>query len=419
MKKLLLMIPLWLTMHSAYGQSICIELVNPGDSLGGSIIADPVEPNDAIFCVIGSDVTIEMNGFTIYQDPLNTVTGLNGIVISPGLSNITIQNGTIGAVSGAGIVVGEGCTNITIQNVNVLQCNELGIIFNGNMSDIIQDGYIYNCYVYSCTGLEGNPTYGLRMVYCDNITVEDSTFNRNDAGTNDVGYGVSAEWCTTCNFVSCDANANGGTTTGVGFNIYNCQWTVLENCNAINNISRSSDPASAVGFLLDTSSYSIVKSCLSLHNNNALAEAYGFEATNGTDNLFVKCIAKQNVGGTTAAGFLFADSETDSSMYDCQSHLNNGGSSGNGYGILLDTAQTCDIIGNKVIGNIGGGLGVGLADTVLNTTNLINQTISFNNTYTGYQVTRTSGSFPVLTASLGNFSTIKTVQNTNYYFTQP
>lgn len=417
-KKLLLMILTGLTMNPIHGQSICLNIGSPGYGISGTIVADPTDPNDAIICITQSNVVIQMNGFTIMQDPANTVGGFNGIVIGPDVSNVTIQNGTVQGVTGIGIVILEGCTNILIQNVNVLECNQAGILFDGNLSSTIQDGFISNCYVYSCTGLEGNPAYGLRMIYCDNITVEDSTFNRNDAGTSDTGYGVSAEWCTTCNFTDCDANGNGGSTLGVGFNIYNCQWTVIENCNAINNISRSSDPARAIGFLVDTSSYSIIQNCLSVHNNNALAEAYGFDATNGTNNLFENCIAKQNVGGTIAAGFLFENNESDSSLYTCESHLNNGGASGDGYGILLNAAQTCDILGNKVISNSGGATGIGLADTVIDTTNLINHTVSFNNTFTGYQVTRTIGSFPMITAENGDFSAIENVANTNIYFIQ-
>lgn len=417
-KSFLLMIPLCIGMSSIYADSVCIIVNTPGFGVSGDIVASPTDPNDAIFCIQDSNVVLEMNGFTISQDPLTTATGFNGIVVAPGLSNVVIRNGTILGTTGMGIIIGEGCSNIMIENVNVISCNATGMFFDGNIASIIQDGLISNCFVYSCTGVDGNPAYGLRMIYCDSVNVENSTFNRNDANTSNIGYGISAEWCTTCNFSNCEANANGGSSLGVGINIYNSQWSLVENCRAINNISRSSGASRAIGFLIDTSSFSIVKDCLSVHNNNALAEAYGFDATNGTNNLFDHCIAKQNVGGTTAAGFLFDNNEVDSSIYNCQSHLNNGGASGSGYGILLDTAQTCDVISNRVISNNGGVVGVGLKDTVINTTNLINETVSFNNTFTGYQVSRTVGSFPVLTASLGNFSTIKTAQNTNIHFIQ-
>lgn len=389
-------------------QSICNVLNSPGLTLiEQDTVADPDITNDSMYCIEASDVILDLGGFTISQDPADPMPGFTGITVSPGLSNIIIRSGTIQGMTGSGIVIGEGCTNVTIEDITILECNASGIILNGNLGNTIKDGSISNCYVYSCTGVASNPTYGLRLIYCDNIVVQDSTFNRNDASTVNNGYGISAEWCTTCRFTDCEASANGGNAIGVGINIYNSEWSTLENCKTINNISRSSGSAQAVGFLIDTSNHTTINQCLSKHNNNAVAQAYGFHATNGSDNILESCQANQNTGGTKAAGFLFDSNEAQSSLLNCLSILNNGGASGDGYGILLDTAQHCDILFNNVSNNTGS-TGVGLEDTVINTTNLIAGTIAFNNTTTNYQVTRTSGTFPVVTASLGDFSATTT-----------
>lgn len=417
-KKIVLAIPLCIFMTSLRADSVCSVIDIPGLSfIGADVVANPTDPNDAIFCIQVSNVTLDLSGFNISQDLSNTVTGFNGIVVSPGLSNITIRNGTIQGLTGMGIIIGDGCTNITIENINVINCDTSGIFFDGNLTSIIQDGLISNCFIYSCTGAQGNPAYGLRLVYCDNIAIENSTFDRNDAASVNNGYGISAEWCTTCNFSNCEMNANGGENIGIGINLYNSDWSIIENCRAMNNISRASGSSQAVGFLIDTSNHTSITNCVSKHNNNVLAESYGFKATNGSDNVFELCQSNQNIGGTVAAGFLLNDNESNSAIINCQSRVNNGGASGDGYGILLDTAQNCDILFNDVINNTGS-TGIGLSDTVVNTTNLIAGTISFNNTTTGYQVSRTVGAFPMVTASLGDFSTTTTSKYLNIDFVQ-
>lgn len=396
--------------------SICTIINSPGMiSPGGDVLFDPTDPDDSGYCIQSGDVILDFGGFNILQDPSDPIPGFTGITVSPGLSNITIRNGTIQGMTGLGIIVGAGCTNITLENINVIGCNATGILFNGNIASIIQDGSINNCLIYSCTGANGDPAYGLRLIYCDNFDIQNSTFDRNDAGTANSGYGISTEWCTTCRFTNCEINANGGNTLGVGINIYNSQWSIIENCIALNNISRSSSTARAIGFLIDTSSHTTINNCISKHNNNVLAQGYGFQATNGFDNIFNICESNQNIGGTIAAGFLLNNNESSSSLIKCQSSVNNGGASGTGYGILLDTAQNCDILYNNISNNTGL-VGVGLTDTVIDTTNLIAGTISFSNTTTGYQVTRVTGTFPVVTSFVYDFPTTVN-QYTNINFT--
>jgi len=418
MKKLLLLIPLWLITNQLKADSICSVINTPGISqLGGDALADPTDTNDSMYCINVSNVIFDLGGFNIAQDPSNRIAGFNAINISPGLSNIVIRNGTVQGMTGVGIFVGAGCNNISLENMSVIDCDATGILFNGNSASVIQDGLVDNCLIYSCTGANGNPAYGLRLIYCDNINVQGSTFDRNDAGDTNNGYGISSEWCTTCRFGDCEVNANGGMSLGVGINIYNSQWSIIQNCNAINTVGRGTGSASAIGFLIDTSNHTTISNCISKHNNNVLAEAYAFKATNGSDNLFSNCEANQTIGGTIAAGFLFNNTESASSIINSQARVNNGGTAGTGYGILLDTAQNCDILFNNLTNN-NGLVGVGLKDTVVDTTNLIAGTVSFNNATAGYQVSRTTGSFPVITASLGDFSTTLTSKYVNINFIQ-
>lgn len=417
MKKLALPICL-LFGFQAYAASVCSDVSSSGIySYGGSIEAEPTETDDAAICINASDVIVDLGGYVYGQLLSNRWGGFTGIKIASGLKNVTIKNGTIQNVTGYGIWVGAGCQDILFEDVTVNSCDKAGMFFDGNTSDHITHVVMNDCTILSCTGAEGQPAYGLRMVYADNVVINNGVFNTNDAATTNVGYGASVEWCSAVVLKNCIAHANGGSTLGVGLHLYNSDWVTIKDGSFVNNISRSGSTSRAIGCLLDTAEHCTLLNCIAKHNNNSLAEAYGFQCLNGSDNQFEKCIAKQNVGGSKAAGFYFKTNEAYSSLLKSEARLNNGGASGTGYGLLLEGAQNCDILGNKFIRNIGS-VAYGLKDTVVDTTNLTAGNISYQNTTTGFDVSRTVGSFPVVTASVGDFSALTTNNYLNIHFTE-
>jgi hypothetical protein len=385
--------------------SIAVVIDQPGEYTFQSITANPTDLNDCAISIQASDVIVNFVDSFITQQVGNQIGGFSGIRVADGLSNIIIKNINIKFLTGTGIEFGEGCENIEIENVVIDTCNAGGIIFAGSMSSPIKDGSLKDCFVFSCTGVAGSPAYGIRLIRCDNFKIRDCIFNKNDSATTNSGFGLSLEYCTACKVLDCDANNNGGNALGVGISLYQAEWTLVQNCKVLNSIARASMASKAVGILVDQCTHTVIKNCLVKHSNNSLVDAYGFECCNGSNNLFTHCLTKNNTGATAAAGFNIHGNELKTSVANCKSRGNDGGVSGVGYGIFLDTAQSCDILFNELLNN-SGATGYGLVDTVTNTTNLISGNIAFGNTTDGFDVTRTSGTFPLISAQVGDFTAI-------------
>lgn len=388
--------------------SICQVITDPGEyDFGIDQIGSPTDPNDALICIQSDDVVINLDGHVLGQDPSNTVSGFDIIRINPNFKNITIKNGFIKHATGSGIVAGEGCLNITVQDLTISNCNATGILFAGSLSNIIENGLIANCFVLSCTGSDGAPAYGIRLIRSDDVLIDNCIVEANDAGVAQSGFGISIEFGSACKVSNCHINDNGGNDLGVGVSISQSQWTFLDEVQVFNSIARTAS-GKAVGFLLDTCNYSTIRNCISQHNFNLLGSAYGFEAFNGIDNTLRFCISNNNSAGNVSAGFVFNGTENRSTLFKSSARLNDAGVAGTGYGLLLNGANNCDIWYNQFIGNRGAAA-YGLNDTTVDTTNLIVGNVAFNNSSTNFQVTRTVGQFPVVTAPVGDFTATWTV----------
>lgn len=374
---------------------------------GGDVFFDPQDPNDNGVLITASNVTLDLQDHTISQTVSNTIPGLDAIFISPNLTNIKIRNGTITNVTGRGIYVGDGCSGVYIENLILTSCQATGVLFDGSQTGSgIINGKIKKSIITSCTGVNGNPAYGLRMIETSNIIIYDSIFNSNDALITSSGYGVILESCSNCEFDSCKFNANGGNQLGIGAALINSDDCTFANCVAIENISHSAVSSStACGFLFDSSRATACSLCKSVDNSNVNATGIGFMTLNGSGNSFVNCVAENN-SGLFAAGFLFTGTEASDALLNSESVANIGSFIGGiSYGVLINGPQGCAIADNVFSANIGA-QGYGLVDTTTDTNNYIASNLSYANTTTGYSVFRTTGTFPVAYASVGNFTGI-------------
>ena len=383
----------------------------PGYYQFGDMEGAPTDANDYVISVESNDVIIDFQGAVISQQAGNEVSGFSGVRVAPNFSNVCIKNIAVRGLTGKGMLVEEGCTDVMVEHLTINDCDAGGIVFVGTTADPIKRGVINECLVSSCTGENGGPAYGCRLIECDNVTVQDSTFLNNDGTTVASGFGISMEWCEACKLLDCQANDNGGNTLGVGINLFQSKWTLVSDCKILNTLARAGGSEDrAVGLLVDQSTNNVILNSITHHNNNLVSKSYGFEAKGGSGNVFKGCFAENNVGGTSSAGFALRDTETRSSVYNCESRRNDGGASGVGYGIYLESAQNCDVLFNKVFDNAGA-TGVGLKDTVLDTTNLIAGNVSFSNATLAFDVVTTGSPLPVLSAFVNDFSAIQNVSD--------
>jgi len=73
--------------------------------------------------IISSDVTLDLNGFTVLRGrfPSNDPPTLDGIVVMDGLEGVTIRGGSISRMGGAGLR-GNAVISIRVENLNVSLC---------------------------------------------------------------------------------------------------------------------------------------------------------------------------------------------------------------------------------------------------------------------------------------------------------
>ncbi|MCL4361153.1 hypothetical protein M1446_02230 [Candidatus Dependentiae bacterium] len=417
MKKILKLLVIFCVITSSIeiinSESIASIIDHPGTfGLGISFQANPTDPNDAIVRITSNDVLLDLSSYKYSQASGNTVGGFDGIFISPGLKNVHIMNGIIGPVTGRGIYIGDGCSQILLENIVIQQSATTGILLDGNLTGTgISTFKIKNCAILTCTGSSGNPAYGMRIINGSNFRLEMCVCNFNDAGISTSGFGFSLENCSNGNILDSTAASNGGFSYGIGFTLNQCSICAFTNCASLNNIARDiSLTSSAIGFLMNQCNGIGFINCKAVANRNVSANGIGFQSQNGT--AFINgCFGQGNIG-KTAAGFILTGTENGTTIENCQASGNIAiGASGKSFGILLDGSRNCIIDNNNCNRNTGIE-GYGLRDTTTNTTNLIYGNVTFLNTTTGFDVTRTVGTFPVLYANVGDFSAI---QNASEY----
>lgn len=197
--------------------SISIVMDQPGLSgFGSSQEANPADVNDSVVSIKTNDLVLDLGEHQLFQTAGNTISGLDGIYINPGLSNITIRNGVIGPVTGRGIYIGDGCSQIRLENITLQNCNTTGILFDGSFTGTgISIVKINECTILSCTGSDGNPAYGMKIIDGSNFRIERCVFESNDAGNLNSGFGLSLENCSTINILESTAASNGGFLMGL------------------------------------------------------------------------------------------------------------------------------------------------------------------------------------------------------------
>ena len=248
--------------------------------------------------VVSTDnVVIDLNGFTIFAGKES----FGVIIVSPGVKNVVIKNGTINADFSSssswgnepGITVENGTQAIVIEDIKVINATQ-GIWFAGTVGNEIKCCKVINCFVSNCLD-------AFTLQYTNNSIFE-----------------------------SCD------------------------NCSC-----------GQAGFKLETCKYNKIKKCksVSVGSDDADENAVGFWATGGTDNLFYECMAEgiYKEGSdfcTEATGFLFDGGETESKIVNCLvDSVDAGDTDAVAYGIhlnieLKDAIPECPFVQENVESDI-------------------------------------------------------------------
>jgi uncharacterized delta-60 repeat protein len=322
---------------------------NPGRYvLTANIESDIGTGSNSIIYINSNNVYLDLNKKAIRMS--NSTTSIDGILINNGKKNITIANGMISDVTENGISVGINSKNITIKNVYISNCDEAGINFTGTSSNEITHCFIKNCTITGCTGGTTVDAIGLKIDYCDFLTVENCTFSTNTTSTNNLdAYGVYATNSQQGSFFKSIASNNAGETIAAGFFLENCTNFYFNNCRANANIATDSSASEVYGFKLDNCNYCTLEECIG-NNNSALYSAYGFALDTSANNYIFKCTGSNNSISQTDAsdscsGFVTLTANCNYNTFkECIANNNqNGNSSSTSGGIILNQADRCVI----------------------------------------------------------------------------
>lgn len=267
-----------------------------------------------------SNTTIDLNGQTI-QFTGNSSQTVHGIIINPGISNITIKNGTIAGFSGSGIYAQatpeNPINNIILDTVIVTSCTNGIVISGGNTISLNA------CTVSANTSNAAAPNYGISLTNCSGVRASNciSSYNTNSS---DSCYGFFCSSCAKVLFNTCTAHGNSGYGKTVGFYFSSMIY---------NNY---------------------IKSCLSNGNMAAESNCYGFLIENST--------------------FIFLEDSEAQCNWPCDTDYDS-------YGIRLSSSSTCFIKHNTVDCN---GYGIYDDEPLGFHTNIFTQNIAYNNVIEDY-----------------------------------
>ncbi|OQA36322.1 MAG: Lactonase, 7-bladed beta-propeller [Candidatus Dependentiae bacterium ADurb.Bin331] len=339
-----------------------------------------------IIQITASGVELDLGDYIINQN--NDTTGVTGISIDPGLTDVTIKNGIIRNATLTGITINQNCSRIVLENITCESCQTNGIVLNGG-AGAITDCQILDCRLLNCCSI-ATPGNALSVNQGNNITVENciisginttnsincvslspctfSTFNniliqsnissglligmfvagssgnkfsnifiKNNAGTN----GFTGNVVVNSNhniYTNCAVIGNSATSASAsGFDITSCANLNANNCKSLFNTSAASD---AIGFRIAASSVCNFNNCLSTchFSNGAAFNAQGFQLSACTGITLNRCLSSNNISTTNIGiGLLIAAgiASVNCTVRDSLFHRNNGTGAATSFGVRI------------------------------------------------------------------------------------
>lgn len=351
---------------------------------------------DSIISILVSNVTLDLGGRIIQQG--NATAGVDGIALAPGLSNVTIRNGTIRNVTNRGIFVdsnGASSSQIVISDIVFNTCQSRGISFeDAGGNNFANDCVIKNCRLINCTssGVSGDfvincercnrfviknifmsgqgtsaPFTGLaragirlnRVVTSSVENIVITAFATNNTPFTGVSLELSSQVLVLKNILITDINTLSSAYTGISFNGSTAPQSVFTGIVGSNALAGTT--ASHI-----TSNGTAISNCLFLDCMAEGITANGvvsvFDIGSGSDgNTFINCVAKFCTSSTTTCTGFNLSSVTTSSLIKCSAQRCNAGGSANCHGFLLTSCTRCQLIGCSGLGNTTNVGGTGTA----------------------------------------------------------
>ncbi|MGE4169016.1 MAG: hypothetical protein AB7E68_05675 [Candidatus Babeliales bacterium] len=305
-------------------------------SLGGDLI----DPGVDVVQISASNVIFDLSENTISL-------GSNGIVIDPGISNVTVRNGRITQIINNGISIGDGCVNINLDNIEIMQCGNNAVrvnqacsgVFMTNLAllgtnksaisvdhdaktiqgntlkigtcagsaiellgtstgNVVRDILLDNVITMSVC-LSPLYTKAIRVDYGLNVILRNITMVNSGNKYNQLNL-IGFNNCYQCTVAQVAASGNSGTSL-TGINLSSTTSTIVQGVNLVNNNSLSGN---LTGFLFaNYSSNNLIALCRVLTSSATGGNAIGYCAESTSERTIFRDCDIAALMGTNVTGF--------------------------------------------------------------------------------------------------------------------
>ena len=225
--------------------------------------------NMSVLTIATSNITIDLNGQTLlYSGPLDKT--VHGIIINPGVSNVTIRNGTLMGFPGVGILspgtLYHPVNHLTLDRVKIISCYQGIVLCTTNNAILI------NCITTGNMNPTGT-TQGIKCSSCKGTTMQQCMSNNN---TSPLGscYGYFLTGCKTTSLSYCSASGNEGAQETAGIYFENMlRNNCIQNCTCNGN---SSTTGESYGILLANSEQAYVQDSATQGNVSTAIDCFSY-----------------------------------------------------------------------------------------------------------------------------------------------
>jgi len=371
---------------------------------GGYIIDEPgyyVLVEDIAFDAAGtayainittSHVTLNLNDHSITQN--NSSVGVSGIVINPGLGDITIKDGTLSGFTRYGLISeatnSDGIFNITVENLDITNATCVRAIYikGTDETQVAHDITFSNCTVTNCTCLLGGH---VNFDYCKNIKCSNCSFNNNMGAANNIALVTNS---TTCDFIECHFDNNQSFTDGSDVHILYLNGShacTVDSCSFNSNSFEDPDQGNRL-FIINANQCdgTNIKNC-QLTNNQAYSQIQairilGQSGTNDRRGSTIdNCIIQNIKSRDYNAWGIHVNLDQEACIISNCTVQDITATSGNAYGIDLADGDRC-IVENSTVLKCEGvsgsdGIGINIGANAVDST--ISNCRTFNNSTYG------------------------------------
>jgi hypothetical protein len=309
-------------------------------TVGWNVPYAPVA-GEPIILIESSNVLLDLEGYTL--DQINSETGVAGISIGNGFSNIVIKNGRIRNVTDCGLVITPTATfseKISIENIFFENCGSEGIAIIPSGGFTTQNLSIEGCTFLDCA--RSSTSTAMLRISGSAPTVHDIKIFQRPTATPFPGSRTALYIENIRNGIFSDIRISGIRTAEdiIGIDTAGASGVEASLFEGIVISDLYTTSGNTTGISASACKNSAFNNCF-ITSSTGLINTGIILANQPQSNLFIGCLTEDLYGTTTARGFSIAGTQN-AVFVDCVANrIGTSGASGTTDGFFLSTAIRC------------------------------------------------------------------------------